>query len=129
MPSFLSPLLQGNRNFRVVNERTGAVLAEALEPAFDSPSRNRGLLGRDSLAPSSVLVLAPCNSIHTFFMRFPIDVAFVAKDGRVLKIRHGVRPWRIAWCVRAFCVLEFAAGTLALGETTLGDRLLLHPKF
>jgi uncharacterized membrane protein (UPF0127 family) len=99
------------------------VLAARLEPAFDSATRNKGLLGRAGLEPGGGLVIAPCSSVHTFFMRFPIDVLFAARDGRVVKIRHAVRPWRLALALGAFCVIELPAGTAARCETRPGDRL------
>jgi uncharacterized protein len=126
MPSFLSPLLNmpGGR-FGLRNERTGATLAGHLETAFDSASRNRGLLGRDGLDAGHALIIAPCSSIHTFFMRFTIDVLFVAKDGRVVKVRPHVRPWRMALAFRSFAVVELPAGASA--DTRPGDRLELVP--
>jgi uncharacterized protein len=124
MPSFLSPLLQAVASPYVLrNQRTGALVATKVEAAFDSKSRNRGLLGRDRLDEGSALILAPCNSIHTFFMRFPIDVAFVAKDGRVVKTAACVRPWRIALALRAFATIELPAGTFDRVDLRSGDTL------
>ena len=100
MPSthFLSPLLKKDAPpmaFWVERGGRRLPLATTVEAAVDSASRNRGLLGRDSLAPGHALVIAPSNGIHTFFMRFPIDVIFVARDGRVVKLARAVKPWRI----------------------------------
>jgi uncharacterized membrane protein (UPF0127 family) len=72
-------------------------------------SRLGGLLARAPLLDDEALYLAPCSSIHTLFMRYPIDVAFVARDGRVLKLVT-VAPWRAAACLRAHGVLEMRAG-------------------
>jgi uncharacterized membrane protein (UPF0127 family) len=98
-------------------------VATVLELAADSSSRNRGLLGRDSLAPEHALILAPANVVHTFFMRFPIDILFVARDGRVLKVRHSVAARRVAGSLRAFAVIELAAGRVQACATARGDRL------
>jgi uncharacterized membrane protein (UPF0127 family) len=98
------------------------LLASTLEPAFDSKSRNKGLLGRGHLEAGSALIIAPCSSIHMFFMKFPIDVIFAARDGRILKIRQ-VRPWRIALKRGAFTAIELPAGAAALADTRQGDRL------
>ena len=68
----------------------------ASRPRSTAQTRNRGLLGRSSLAAGYALILAPCSSIHTFFMQFAIDVVFVDRDGLVLRARPAVRPWRIA---------------------------------
>jgi hypothetical protein len=117
----------GGETCSLVNERTGAAVASVLEAAVDSKSRNRGLLGRDSLPESHALVLAPCSSVHTFFMRFPIDIAFVARDGRVLKTVERLGAWRLAVSLRAFATIEFAAGVLGRAGLTAGDRLRIEP--
>lgn len=106
-------------------ERTRAVLASHIEPAFDSSSRRTGLLGRDHLAEGNALVLAPCSAVHTFFMRFPIDVVHVARDGRVLRMRESLRPWRISGAWRAYATIELAAGSLRRAAVRVGDRLTL----
>ncbi len=69
-----------------------------------------GLLGRRALAPDEALLLSPCNNIHTFFMRFPIDVVFLDKQGAVLAIVPALRPWRVAAARRAHACLELAGG-------------------
>jgi hypothetical protein len=91
--------------------------------AFDSRSRRSGLLGRDTFGDGQAMIIAPSNAIHTFFMRFPIDIAFVTRAGRVVKTCHGVRPWRLAGALRAYAAIELPAGTLVLCETVSGDVL------
>ena len=126
MATFLQSLLQGDAaGRRVENTRNGNVVAADLILAFDSTSRNKGLLQRESLADGSALILAPCTAVHTFFMKFPIDIAFLSRDGRVLKVRAAVPAWRMAGALRAFCVIELAAGSLARSETVAGDRLVI----
>jgi hypothetical protein len=89
MPSFLNPLLRNPGIPHVlVNARTGAMIARQLLTAFDSASRRKGLLGRESLAEGTALIIAPSNAVHTFFMRFPIDVA--------TQFRSAVPPSRCA---------------------------------
>jgi uncharacterized protein len=128
MASWLNPLLrEPSTRFRLVNARTGAVIADAVSGAFDSATRRRGLLGRDGMAAGEALIIAPTNAIHTFFMRFAIDVAFVARDGRVLKVRSRMRPWRMSAAFRAFGVVEMAAGSFASAATDSGDTLALEP--
>jgi uncharacterized membrane protein (UPF0127 family) len=75
----------------------------------------------------TAMIIAPSNAIHTFFMRFPIDVAFVGRDGRVRKIRSAVPPWRIAAALRAHAVIELPAGALRGTSTVVGDSLLVQP--
>jgi uncharacterized membrane protein (UPF0127 family) len=108
-----------------MNERTGCVLVDALEMAFDSASRRRGLLGRDDLPKGTGLVLAPCNAVHTFRMRFPIDVVFTARDGRVTKIVRRLAAWRAAASFSAFATIELRAGALDDTDLLVGDRLVL----
>src|SRR5690349_9310895 len=128
MKSFLSPLLRADSSPHVLeNVRTGRVIAAHLLTAFDSSSRRQGLLGRDGLADGTALIIAPSNAVHTFFMRFPIDIVFVRRDGRVAKVRSGVGPRRIAASLRAFAVIEMAAGSLAQSDATAGDYLVCRP--
>lgn len=128
MKSFLSPILRAGAVRHVLeNMRTRLVVAEHLLTAFDSAQRRQGLLGRDSLPEDSALIIAPSNAVHTFFMRFPIDIAFVSREGRVLKVRPAVAPWRLAGSIRAFAVVELPAGALARSQTQRGDRLMCRP--
>jgi len=125
---FLSPLLGGgpHRDLRCVNRSTGAVLATTLLPAFDRRSRNDGLLGRQGLPPDTALVLAPCQAVHTWFMRFPIDIVFVSKSGYVLKVKRSVGPWRMAARFGAFAVMEFAAA--GASDIDAGHQLEIAPR-
>ncbi len=124
MPSFVTPLLkQPGHSFRLVNDRNGQVVATRVLTAFDSASRRTGLLKHASLPEGTALIIAPCSAVHTFGMRFAIDVAFVAKDGRVLKVRHAVAPRRMTAALGAFAVVELAAGQLAAADTRSGDML------
>lgn len=129
MKSFLNPLLRSAATRHVLeNARTGRVVAAQLLTAFDSASRRRGLLGRDALAPGSALIIAPSNAVHTFFMRFAIDILFVRRDGRVIKVRSAVRPSRLVASLRAFAVIELPAGALEQSGTMRGDTLICRPE-
>lgn len=129
MPHVLSPLLrEPERRWQLVNEARATPLATTLEVAFDSRSRRRGLLGRDGLPAGHALVIAPSNAIHTCFMRFPIDVAFIDRAGVVVGARHALPAWRLAAAWRAFAIVELSAGTLAATETRVGDRLAVLPR-
>jgi uncharacterized membrane protein (UPF0127 family) len=91
----------------------GTVVAPQCAVANGFWPRFRGLMGRTALSEGEALCLQDCNSIHMFFMRFPIDVAFVDRDGRVLHACHSIRPWRISRMVfGAKAALELPAGTL-----------------
>jgi len=113
------------RQHTLQNVRSGRTVASHIELALDSRSRRRGLLGRDTLDRGAALIIAPCSSIHTLFMRFAIDVVFVARDGRVLKTYSTLVPWRIALSIGAFAVIELPAGTIAQADAKPGDTLQL----
>ena len=124
--SFLSPLLRepGGR-YSIVNERTGSDIATHVTAALDSRSRRKGLLGREGLKEGEALIIAQTNAIHTFFMRFPIDVAFVRRDGRVVTTRNTLKPWRLAASLSAHLVVELPAGVLSRTGTRRDDMLTL----
>jgi uncharacterized protein len=75
--------------------------------------RLRGLLGRPALEPGRGLLIAPCVAVHTFGMRYPIDVAFLDRLGRVVGLRRGLGRMRFAACTRASAALELPAGEIA----------------
>jgi uncharacterized membrane protein (UPF0127 family) len=103
--------------------RDGDVLATA-EVAASAKARRRGLLGRDDL--DGALVLRPCRNVHTFGMRFPIDVAFCDSSGTVLHTCT-MTPWRVSRVVpRAAFVVEARAGALDRWRLHAGDKLELR---
>ena len=92
----------------------------------DSPlTRMRGLLGRDGLDPGEGLLLRPASSIHTFFMRFPIDAVFLDRALVVVGIAGGVEPWRTTSRRGAKAVLELPAGESFRRGLAVGDQLTL----
>ena len=92
----------------------------------DGPiTRMRGLLGRAELPAGEGLLLRPAGSIHTHFMRFPIDALFLDRDLRVLDVRNTVRPWRMARKRGARAVLELHAGEAERRGVKVGDVLRL----
>lgn len=99
------------------------MLARAAEVADSSKARRRGLLGRDSLAEGEGLLIRPCEAVHSFGMRFAIDVLFLARDGRVVRVVSRLKPWRIALCLRAHSTLELPAGTARATGTVRGDAV------
>jgi uncharacterized membrane protein (UPF0127 family) len=110
-----------------VNRSRDVVLARKVLWAGTSALRRRGLLGRDSIDADEGVYLVPCQWIHMFGMRFPIDVAFLDSRGRVLAIHHGLRPNRFSRPVlRAEGVLELASGRLHDTGTRVGDIIELQ---
>ncbi|HET9370397.1 MAG TPA: DUF192 domain-containing protein [Vicinamibacterales bacterium] len=120
---FLQPLLKRDAGPCEFHLEGGRVLAARVEAAFDSASRKRGLLGRTGLEAGHALGIAPCNGVHTFGMQFPIDVIFVARDGRVVKLRRAMPAKRLAGAFKAFATIEMAAGSIDAASLAVGDRV------
>jgi uncharacterized membrane protein (UPF0127 family) len=88
-------------------------------------SRFWGLMGRRSLPQGEALIIDPCSSVHTLFMRFPIDVVFVDKDGRVVKIAAGLKPFRAAVGKGSRWVIEMTSGAAGRAGLVVGELLVL----
>jgi len=108
---------------QVKNVTRGTMLATRLQAAHTGPKRRKGLLGRDKLASGEGLWIAPCESVHTFFMRFPIDLVYLDREKRIKKTRSAVGPWRLSACLSAHSILELPAGTIRETQTERGDTL------
>ena len=103
----------------------GSAVCSSCELADSFASRFRGLMLRAELPAGEGLLIRPTGSVHTCFMRFPIDVVFLDRDLRVVKIAEGVRPWRLATARQARAVLELPAGEAAARGVTVGAQLTL----
>jgi uncharacterized membrane protein (UPF0127 family) len=99
------------------------VVCEECLVAATPLTRMRGLLGRSSLPSGQGILLRPAASIHTFFMRFPIDVVFLDDELRVVEIAADLRPWRAAGKRGARAVLELPAGECARRGLAVGDQV------
>ena len=97
----------------VRNQTRNTVLGDAVEVADTSEKRRVGLLKHARLDPGSGLWIVPCESVHTFFMKFPIDLVYLDKQRKVRKVRHAVPAW----------ILELPAGTAEESGTLPGDEL------
>ena len=103
---------------------TGRELAGHVEQARTFGARLRGLLGRSRLAPHTALLLEPCPQVHTWFMRFAIDVVFLDKHNRVVAVAEHLVPWRVSKLYpTARRTLELPADTLQ-GHVHAGDELI-----
>jgi uncharacterized protein len=102
------------------------VLAEFASIADTSAKRRTGLLKHTGLGPGEGLWIVPCEAVHTFGMKFAIDLVFLSKRRKVRKIRHAVPRRRIAVDLLAHSVLELPAGTIATTRTAVGDQLELE---
>jgi uncharacterized membrane protein (UPF0127 family) len=108
---------------RVTNVTRGRPLADRADIADTSAKRRTGLLKHTGLARGEGLWIVPCEGVHTFRMKFPIDVVFLNKQRKVLKIRPNMVKSRIALSLLAHSVLELPAGTLDETGTERGDQL------
>jgi uncharacterized membrane protein (UPF0127 family) len=106
-----------------IEDARGRVVCERCTVADRPLTRLRGLLGRRELPNGEGLLLRPAPSIHTWFMRFPIDAVFLSADFEVLSVRSELPAWRMAGGRGARAVLELAAGEAARRGVTSGSRL------
>ena len=107
------------------NQTRNTVLAHAAEVADTSAKRRTGLLKHEKLEPGEGLWIVPCESVHTFFMKFPIDLVYLDRRRKVRKVRSAMRPWRLSACLLAHSVLELPAGTVEQSGTQVGDELAI----
>jgi uncharacterized membrane protein (UPF0127 family) len=110
----------------VRNQTRGTVLGEAVELADTSAKRRTGLLKHTRLEPGTGLWIVPCESVHTFFMKFAIDLVYMDRGNKVRKVRHAVPPWRLSLCLSAHSILELPAGTARETATAAGDQLVFE---
>jgi uncharacterized membrane protein (UPF0127 family) len=108
---------------KVFNLSRESVIAGNIQVANHSAARRKGLLGRTGLAADDGLWIVPCESVHTFRMKFPIDIVYLDRNLRVRKVKSNVPAWRISGCVSAHSVLELAAGTAVKAQVSVGDKL------
>jgi uncharacterized membrane protein (UPF0127 family) len=112
---------------QVRNTTRDVVLADAASVADSSESRRTGLLKHTGLSPGDGLWIVPCESVHSFFMKFTIDVLYLDRHHKVKKARPEMVPWRASACLTAHSVLELPAGTIARTGTQTGDQLEIKP--
>jgi uncharacterized protein len=119
---FLDAVAGSAAPFSLRLRRTGTEVARA-RLAGTSATRRHGLLGTDALPSDEGLVIAPTQGIHTFGMRFALDVVFVNRDGVVVRVAPGVPPRRVRLAWRAFAAVELVSGRSASVGVAAGDRL------
>jgi uncharacterized membrane protein (UPF0127 family) len=111
----------------ILNKTKDCILANKVQTADTPVKRMVGLLGRKSLSQGEALIIKPCNSVHTFFMRFPIDVLFVDKNNLVVKTINNIVPFRISpISFRSKFVIELPVGTIQATKTFPGDQLIIN---
>lgn len=109
---------------RVENVTRNTLLVNRGQVANNFWTRLRGLMGVRQLLPGQGLLIAPCNNVHTHFMRMSIDVVYVNKQDQIVAIDAQMPTWRFGRLYRtAHYVLELPSGTAAQTACTVGDQL------
>jgi uncharacterized membrane protein (UPF0127 family) len=111
------------RYFRVYIARSNDVFLNKVESALTLWERFRGLMLRSHLTLGEGILIPDCRSVHTCFMRFPIDVVYLTRDNEVVKIVPRMKPWRVSACMAGCLVLEAPAGWAARVGLQEGDRV------
>ncbi|HXH66335.1 MAG TPA: DUF192 domain-containing protein [Candidatus Limnocylindrales bacterium] len=109
---------------RVTNATRGTVVGQRIRVAENGLTRIVGLLGERELQPGDGLLIVPSQGVHTLGMQFPIDIAILDNDWKVIAIRRNLRPFRMTrvfW--KAAAALELPSGMLEATSTLVGDRI------
>ncbi|MDE1921250.1 MAG: DUF192 domain-containing protein [Candidatus Omnitrophica bacterium] len=110
----------------ICNATRDTVIASSVETARNFWQRSKGLLGRTQLPLNHALVIPHCESIHMFFMKFPIDVIFCDRKDKVVGLCEGIKPFRLSPVFfRASYAIELPAGTIIASQTRIGDQVRL----
>lgn len=113
------------QKYRVRNLTRDTVIGDSIECAGSSKERTRGLLGRTVLAPGEGLWIVPCEGVHTFFMKFALDLIYLDRKHVVRKVVRNVAPWRLSFCLTAHSILELPVGAIDSSATLSKDQLAL----
>jgi uncharacterized protein len=109
---------------KIVNKTSQKIIVEKAEIADTFLSRLIGLLNREALLRNDALIITRCNSIHMFFMRFPIDVVFIDRDYKVVGLVQNIKPFRISRIFpKSHSVIELASGSILENNIHLGDQI------
>lgn len=85
--------------------------------------RMRGLLGRPPLGDEEALLIKPCSSVHTLWMRYPLDLVYLSRDWTIRKLVSSIGPWRMSVCAGAAMVIEMKAGRIRALGLQVGQQL------
>ena len=111
---------------KIINTTKNTELAVDVLAADSLLLRMKGLLGRKEFRLDQAIILKPCNSIHTFFMHFPIDVLFLDRSNSIVGIIENMKPYRISKIyLKAYYAIELPAGTIKITNTRLLDSITL----
>ncbi|HTB97235.1 MAG TPA: DUF192 domain-containing protein [Terracidiphilus sp.] len=108
---------------RAFNLTRKTLIASRVELAGTGAKRTKGLLGRTGMSSGEALWIVPCEAVHTFGMKFALDLIYLDRERRIRKIRRNVPPWRLSGCLTAHSVLELAAGSIDEAMAQPGDMV------
>src|SRR3984885_9289738 len=109
--------------YRLRNLTRGTILGDAIDIADTSEKRTPGLLKHTELRAGEGLWIVPCEGVHTFFMKFALDLVYIDKKQIVRKTVANVVPWRMSMCLPAHSIVELPVGTIEPSATRKGDQL------
>lgn len=110
------------------NQTRGTLIGDGIDAAQTSAQRRTGLLKHRKLDDGGGLWIVPCEAVHTFFMKFAIDLIYLDRGHRVRATVRALPPWRFSMCLPAHSVLELPTGTIDRTNTQKGDQLTLEPR-
>ena len=113
--------------YQVRNLTRGTSIGNSIACAESSAERRTGLLKHTKLDEGEGLWIVPCEAVHTFFMKFALDLIYLDRRKRVRGVRKAVGPWRFSMCFAAHSVIELPVGTIDRTGTQRGDELELAP--
>ena len=113
--------------YRLHNITRNTLLGDAIDLANTSRKRRIGLLEHVRLNAGEGLWIVPCESVHTFFMKFALDLVYLDRTHIVCKTVANVPPWRMSMCFLAHSIVELPAGSIEQGGIRKGDQLVFAP--
>lgn len=125
--SFVLSLCIGLKPMKISNLRNGRIVANDARVARSIISRIIGVIGQREFASGTALVIPGCRQVHTFFVRFPIDLVFTDKHSTVIQVLADVSPCCMTgYYLKATQVIELPAGSVSAFAIRQGDRLLVE---
>ena len=110
-------------SYHIINTTKSTTLSKKAEVADGFFARLKGLMFRECMSRDEALVFYNSPSIHTFFMKFPIDIVFLDRDMRVIRIVRNFDPWKVVSCLKSYLTIEFPPGKTAEEGLEIGDIL------
>ncbi len=110
-------------NVTIVNKRNNKIVFSKAYEAKSFFLKLRGLMFKKTLTNDEALIFYKTSSIHTCFMRFPLDIIFLDINRKIIRIVESLGAWRMVYCKGAYCTIETAAGTVSLKDIRVNDIL------